>query len=382
MSLLTRCPACTTLYRVVPDQLRISEGWVKCGQCGDIFDASQHLIEATIDPAPPSGVEVDAPLTVDLSVAPSDGNQLPDDAPTSDFETALGGQSLPVSSLGSGQDQGKDQNQDPDHGSGLGSDPHQAAGLNLGSAVPDQADLDVNAPSEQSSDPVLALESETAELRPNSDQKPDHDPDSAPESYAFQVQREDDAPVDSAIAPGDAFPDVAAVTFLQADKRQALWHKPLVRAALVLLSLVLGLLLAGQWVYFSRDRLAAQQPDLKPLLQTFCSVANCEIQAFQRIEALSVDSVGFNQLGQDIYRLSFVVKNASTLPLAMPAVELALTDSQDLPVYRRVFSSKDLGAANAEIVAGAEWTGRAVLRVTPGASGELVRGYRLLVFYP
>src|SRR5450830_541765 len=45
MSLLTQCPACSTLYRVVPDQLRISDGWVKCGQCSEIFDASKHLME-------------------------------------------------------------------------------------------------------------------------------------------------------------------------------------------------------------------------------------------------------------------------------------------------------------------------------------------------
>jgi predicted Zn finger-like uncharacterized protein len=33
MSLITRCPACGTMFKVVPDQLRISEGWVRCGQC-------------------------------------------------------------------------------------------------------------------------------------------------------------------------------------------------------------------------------------------------------------------------------------------------------------------------------------------------------------
>ncbi|PKO43274.1 MAG: hypothetical protein CVU30_07875, partial [Betaproteobacteria bacterium HGW-Betaproteobacteria-3] len=43
MSLITRCPACTTTFKVVPDQLRISEGWVRCGQCAHIFDASVHL---------------------------------------------------------------------------------------------------------------------------------------------------------------------------------------------------------------------------------------------------------------------------------------------------------------------------------------------------
>ena len=33
MSLITRCPACGTMFKVVPDQLRISEGWVRCGHC-------------------------------------------------------------------------------------------------------------------------------------------------------------------------------------------------------------------------------------------------------------------------------------------------------------------------------------------------------------
>lgn len=364
MSLLTRCPACTTLYRVVPDQLRISEGWVKCGQCGDIFDASQHLIEATIDPAPPRGAEVDAPLTADLPAAQHLENQFPGYAPMGDFEAGASDQSLPASSPGLDPDQ----NQDPD--------------LNPGPHAPDQynIDADINTLSGRNSDVVLTLGSQTAEPSPLSDEE--LDPELEPPPCSLQVQREDDTPLDSATAPVNAFPDTAPVTFLQAGQRQALWRNSLVRAALVLASLVLGLFLAGQWVYFERDRLAAQQPDLKPLLQTFCSVANCEVQPLKRIEALSVDSVGFHQLGQDTYRLSFVVKNASTLPLAMPDVELALTDSQDHPIYRRVFSSKDLGAAYAEIVAGAEWAGVAVLRVTPGASGQLVRGYRLLVFYP
>ncbi|MBS0303672.1 MAG: zinc-ribbon domain-containing protein, partial [Proteobacteria bacterium] len=36
MSLVTRCPACSTLFKVVPDQIRIAAGWVRCGQCGEV----------------------------------------------------------------------------------------------------------------------------------------------------------------------------------------------------------------------------------------------------------------------------------------------------------------------------------------------------------
>ena len=46
MSQVTCCPACQTLLKVVPDQLRLSQGWVRCGQCGEVFDAHEHMVDA------------------------------------------------------------------------------------------------------------------------------------------------------------------------------------------------------------------------------------------------------------------------------------------------------------------------------------------------
>ena len=43
MSQSTRCPACHARFKVVADQLRISDGWVRCGECGQIFDATTSL---------------------------------------------------------------------------------------------------------------------------------------------------------------------------------------------------------------------------------------------------------------------------------------------------------------------------------------------------
>lgn len=69
MSLITRCPACETMFRVVPDQLRISGGWVRCGTCNEAFDASAHLVELptlaqqeavsseALEPTPPEVIE-------------------------------------------------------------------------------------------------------------------------------------------------------------------------------------------------------------------------------------------------------------------------------------------------------------------------------------
>lgn len=55
MSQITRCPHCQTAFKVVADQLRLAEGWVRCGQCKQIFDAFECLVEDEdlLPPAPP-----------------------------------------------------------------------------------------------------------------------------------------------------------------------------------------------------------------------------------------------------------------------------------------------------------------------------------------
>ena len=43
MSLVTRCPRCQTLFRVVPAQLQARAGQVRCGRCMHTFDGFQAL---------------------------------------------------------------------------------------------------------------------------------------------------------------------------------------------------------------------------------------------------------------------------------------------------------------------------------------------------
>jgi predicted Zn finger-like uncharacterized protein len=49
MSLATRCPACHTTFRVVQDQLKASEGWVRCGRCDEAFNAIEGLFDLERD---------------------------------------------------------------------------------------------------------------------------------------------------------------------------------------------------------------------------------------------------------------------------------------------------------------------------------------------
>ena len=53
MSLATRCTHCGTIFKIVQDQLKVSEGWVRCGRCNEVFNALPALFDLDKDPPPP-----------------------------------------------------------------------------------------------------------------------------------------------------------------------------------------------------------------------------------------------------------------------------------------------------------------------------------------
>lgn len=97
---------------------------------------------------------------------------------------------------------------------------------------------------------------------------------------------------------------------------------------------------------------------------------------------MAIDSATFTKLGPDRYRLSFVLKNNDPLMLAVPSIELTLTDVQDQVVVRRVLSPRELAATSERLAAASEWPVAVNLRMTPDVSSSAVVGYRLLAFYP
>ena len=43
MALATTCPQCKTSFKVVPDQLKLRRGLVRCGVCQHVFSGIDHL---------------------------------------------------------------------------------------------------------------------------------------------------------------------------------------------------------------------------------------------------------------------------------------------------------------------------------------------------
>ena len=102
----------------------------------------------------------------------------------------------------------------------------------------------------------------------------------------------------------------------------------------------------------------------------------------RQIESISIDSSTFNKLRGDTFRLNVTLRNQGTTEVAMPALELTLTDSQDQAVVRRVLQPADLAPNAAAIAPGADWSTSLAFAVSANGSASRIAGYRLLAFYP
>jgi predicted Zn finger-like uncharacterized protein len=75
MRMSTRCPACSTAFRVYPEQLAARDGQVRCGKCATIFDARSTLVTDD-EPEPPHSAAFDPPRGAPSSVPVSHSEAL------------------------------------------------------------------------------------------------------------------------------------------------------------------------------------------------------------------------------------------------------------------------------------------------------------------
>lgn len=476
MSQITRCPHCATAFKVVPDQLRISEGWVRCGQCKQVFDAAEHLLDlpAAVPPSVPVTEHESEPAAAAVVSADEVSNATKNIALTADPEPQFEDFSLndgaaaaqieaeveadfshlapaPVaaSALASAKEEAAAMPpiqrvwssarqplpvlpaaplppdlpplppQEPLRGAGFSSRFAAHSSLADSSAGPtlprgwhdSAAPLDWQEPALKSVEtpadsgdfvapvhPAEPLEQAASTQWPEAGLEPaptDAAPaDAVASSEALPPAPQPDLPApapapdalpvhDGAVLPGGAPPIEQQVepSFVTAAKRSAFWRQPGVRWALWLLSLVLALSLGLQVMLQQRHFLAAYAPGLKPLLLQLCSWRHCDLRPPQRIAAVLMDGSSFVRLrGESAgYQLQMSVKNTASIDIAMPALELTLTDARDQPVLRRVLLPADMAAPLA-LPAGDVWAGEVNVQLRLDAAQ--VAGYRVLAFYP
>jgi predicted Zn finger-like uncharacterized protein len=407
MTLATRCPACGTVFRVVQDQLRVSQGWVRCGRCSEAFNALEAMVELPL-PQPPAGAEappsvmlptpvgptdstraaaIDAvvshepglalPLPSERQVAPSAGDRsepaaldrttnettLVEIPPGLEVVTSDGamrtGDTLTATAA---EAEAEAARTEPSFEVDVA--PGQAL-RDVGLAAGDVLPAPMGLPLARSTGTLASPQDETAVGPSASPASP------SPPSPASA------ATLPSA-SPASAAPDKAPSFLIQAERAER-WRHPAVRAVLSIGVLLAALGLAAQLAYTFRDRIAATAPSLRPALLQACAVAGCRVGEYRQIDALSVESSGLVRVeGSPVVRLSVTLRNRAAVEVAAPALELALTDAQGRLMARRVLRMSDLDLPLRSLKPGSELPIQAPLDI----GDRQVSGYTVEIFYP
>jgi predicted Zn finger-like uncharacterized protein len=487
MSLITRCPSCATMFKVVPDQLRISDGWVRCGHCGEVFDAADHLQDESqpavaafvsggqqpvspptpplFNPPSPPPSQSATPMNTSSGVAPSVAawdTQMPSTAPAQWSEPAGVEPPLPVPDAAAAEQPVRwtdgpaamvpvhadaasasstwnnaplpefaasravvgapaaaatdpdatawqplsqspefcpvpepmpwEESPDPavEHDDILGiplpvvpprsgDEAESTHPLPLTPATPNQPDPSVDPVDEFMQEAIAGLPS--SGLEPLSVDSLQPSPPSIEQELAAWTADRRPSVDEFASAPAPLHTRPQDLEFVREAQRKAFWRRPLVRGGLWLAGLLLVSALAAQWAVHDRDRIAAFEPRARPALEWLCSFSGCKIAAFKQIESISIDSSSFSKTRDNLYMLNVVIKNSARIELAMPSLELTLTDSQDQPLLRRVLTPAELGAPPL-LAASGDWSAALPVSVAVNGIASRVAGYRVLAFYP
>ena len=336
--LATRCSACATVFRVVPDQLRVSGGWVRCGRCAEVFNALEGLVD----------LETGLPKRTGAGLAPAVADEA--EGTEAHYEYAQ-----PAARPGS-----------------LELAESAPAPVH---AVPDDVAVNDSAADVQTDARTDALTDARTDTRTDAQTEPRPD-------FSAEITAEERAQA------------AAKPSFVASADRAARWRQPQVRVGLLLVGLLAVLGLAAQVSLEYRNLLAAAWPESRPWLERACVPLGCKVEAARAIEHLAVESSGLVRVEKsNLYRLQVGLRNRAGIDLAVPALDVTLTDSQGALIARKVLRVADLGAAQATIGAGRELNLQATLQsvavaasaaITAGSDAAVqpIAGYTIELFYP
>lgn len=340
MSLATRCTACGTVFRVVQDQLKVSEGWVRCGRCKEVFNALEGLFDLDRE-APPqwqaAGAQDAAPPETQEPAAP------------------------PPSAHGGLHAASADALAEPEPASALAFAADVAAESSaFAASQADSESRDSQGFADARFNIELALEDERLAAE-------------AQQEGGFAIE----APAAEEATAAEPAPEPG---FLQQAANEERWRRPGIRLALGAAAFALALALAAQAALHWRNLVAAQWPATRPPLALACEALGCRIEPPRRIEDIAVESSTLTRAapGSSALRLAVGLRNRGTLALALPHLELSLTDANGELIARRALAAAEFRGAGATLAPATETT----LQTLLADPGGRVAGYTIEVFYP
>lgn len=321
--MLTRCPDCDTTFRITPEQLKVRQGKVRCGECQHVFNALESLIEETVAvlAAPPVSVPVDGFSSEPESTEPVIVAVPPE--PTFVLE------------------------------------PVQEA------VAPSIVDAPVDL-----LEPLLE-----PRLEPVFEPEPEALPEPVPEPESTTEPLPEQA-VEWTIAGDTPLPDPLLHESPDEKSHAGRWLWGLGGA-----SAFLALLLQGA-IHF-RVELAVVSPSARPLLESICGVAGCTVELPSKAELMTIEASDLQPDAdqKSLLKLSATLRNRAPFAQAYPHLELSLTDTENRALVRRVMRPEDYLPHGTAIARGLA-SGEFVVSVSIDSGNVGASGYRLYLFYP
>ena len=146
--------------------------------------------------------------------------------------------------------------------------------------------------------------------------------------------------------------------------------------------LLLGAVVQGAYVF--RTELAMNYPDLRPQFVEWCNSLGCDMPLPRKSDLIGIEASELrpSPQGRNLLQLVATLRNRAGFLQAYPHLELTLTDTDDKPLARRVFSPREFLPAKADGAAGFPAGGDLALSLTLDTSSLSAAGYRIYVFYP
>ncbi|WP_018152556.1 DUF3426 domain-containing protein [Leeia oryzae] len=328
MHYATRCPNCRTAFRVKADQLAAMAGKVRCGRCAYVFNALDHLLPPAEGPRTEFPAELAVPRSPGaprtLVETPAVTPVMPTDAsPPKPVSDGLKGkiEALEVQSMQQvdALEEAAQQADAVDHAEAVPVGEATAVATPAGKHVDEPeapAKLDL-APFLQR--PALAAIVDT------------------------QAQKAHDAPK-SVVGVVDELPspqlDLSALLDIHPPPPRFRWLWRI-------LAILASLMLVMQCLWIWRVPLYKAAPESMGIWQTVCPLLKCRLPSIQDATALEVDNVELEEKSASprIVMWSLELRNQASYPVALPDLQLTLTDTADLSVARKYFAPHDYLAA-------------------------------------
>jgi len=389
MLLATRCPFCETVFRILPAQLTVRRGLVRCGHCQEAFDASGSLYEVPeggdFANAVPVTADVAAGLTGSVHTAaphlPETGQPATPPASPPDFGNPAWDPWAPRADSRIDERLLYSADQLPSAGRAPGVTPTVTAEAAEPHFAPEAtAAAAVNPPKPGHIEPTLSAHEATPPLNDPEPVMTDAGATAAAAgATAAAAAAASATPAFSALSPDEGREPFTVTREAPARApRRTGW-----RIVGVLLALVFLALLAAQLAWWLRETVMVYWPGSQPIYVQVCKQLGCQITPPRDIDGLQVLPSALRQVDDPHHlELKVPLRNHFNVALAYPAMELTLLDPQNNIVVRRVLTPQDYAKPGTRIEDGlpAHSTQTMIVRLDTG--NVTASNFRIEIFYP